>query len=144
MHSKRTDIVHCNFSTPCLPLTTLSSGEDLPSSLHPRIKIIHGTRAPVHALVVKVAIAMASGLHPKSLPNGLCGAYLFFNPISGKKIVVAKPVDEEPLALNNPKDLRSQLSGQSSLNTSICIGEADIRELAIISLITAPSLLYLQ
>ncbi|RYR53570.1 hypothetical protein Ahy_A06g028749 isoform A [Arachis hypogaea] len=103
--SEEADIIHRSFSTPCLPLTTLSSGEDLPSSSHPRIEIVRGTGAPVHALVVEVAIAMASGLHPKPLPNGLGGAYLFCNPISGKNIAVAKPVDEEPLALNNPKDL---------------------------------------
>ncbi|MED6121754.1 hypothetical protein PIB30_033095 [Stylosanthes scabra] len=99
------DIIHRSFSTPCLPLTTLSSGEDLPSSSHPRIEIVRGTGAPVHALVVEVAIAMASGLHPKPLPN-------------------------EPLALNNPKDLGSQLPGQPGLKTSIRIGEAATRELA--------------
>ncbi|RYR53569.1 hypothetical protein Ahy_A06g028749 isoform B [Arachis hypogaea] len=124
LESEEADIIHRSFSTPCLPLTTLSSGEDLPSSSHPRIEIVRGTGAPVHALVVEVAIAMASGLHPKPLPNGLGGAYLFCNPISGKNIAVAKPVDEEPLALNNPKDLGSQLPGQPGLKTSIRIGEA--------------------
>ncbi|XP_057718977.1 phosphatidylinositol 4-kinase gamma 1-like [Arachis stenosperma] len=130
LESEEADIIHRSFSTPCLPLTTLSSGEDLPSSSHPRIEIVRGTGAPVHALVVEVAIAMASGLHPKPLPNGLGGAYLFCNPISGKNIAVAKPVDEEPLALNNPKDLGSQLPGQPGLKTSIRIGEAATRELA--------------
>ncbi|MED6204781.1 hypothetical protein PIB30_012016 [Stylosanthes scabra] len=53
------DIIHRSFSTPCLPLTTLSSGEDLPSSSHPRIEIVRGTGAPVHALVVERFIGHA-------------------------------------------------------------------------------------
>ncbi|KAL4349654.1 hypothetical protein AHAS_Ahas10G0063600 [Arachis hypogaea] len=99
------------------PLNHFIIREDLPSSLNPRIKIIRGTRAPVHALVVKVAIAMASGLHPKSLPNGLCSAYLFFNPNSLCKA---------------PSRLQFASARLLSVN------------LLYISLITAPSLLYLQ
>ncbi|KAK7290743.1 hypothetical protein RIF29_05381 [Crotalaria pallida] len=121
------DNIHRSFSTPCLPLTTLS-GEDLSSS-HPRIEIVSGSGAPVHALVVEVAIAMASGVHPKPLPSGLGGAYVFCNK-SGTNIAVTKPVDEEPLALNNPKGLGGQILGQPGLKSSIRIGETGIRELA--------------
>ncbi|RYR67302.1 hypothetical protein Ahy_A03g013630 [Arachis hypogaea] len=129
LESEEADIIHHNISTSCLPLTTLSSGEDLPSSSHP-IEIVRSTGAPVHALVVEVAIALASDLHPKPLPKGLGGACLFCNPISSKNIFVAKPVDEEPLVLNNSKDLGSQLLGQLGLKTSIRIGEAATCELA--------------
>ncbi|KAL4329238.1 hypothetical protein HN51_036205 [Arachis hypogaea] len=102
LESEEDDIIHHNFSTPCLPLTTLSFGEDLPSSSHPT-EIVRSTGALVHALIVEVAIALASDLHPKPLPNGLGGACLFCNPISSKNIVVVKPVDEEPLALTTQR-----------------------------------------
>lgn len=119
--------IHRSFSTPCLPLTTLL-GEDL-TSHYPRIQIIRGSGAPAHALVVEVAIAMASGLQPIPLPSGLGGAYVFRNK-NGNNIAVTKPVDEEPLALNNPKGLGGQMLGQPGLKKSIRIGETGIRELA--------------
>ncbi|CAJ1916759.1 unnamed protein product [Sphenostylis stenocarpa] len=119
--------IHRSFSTPCLTLPTLL-GEDL--TCHPpRIEIVNGSGAPVHALVVEVAIAMASGAHPIPLPSGLGGAYVFRNQ-NGINIAVAKPVDEEPLALNNPKGLGGQMPGQPGLKKSIRIGETGIRELA--------------
>ncbi|KAK7336397.1 hypothetical protein VNO77_16937 [Canavalia gladiata] len=124
------DNIHRSFSTPCLPLTTLSSGEDhLNYHHHPRVEIVSGSGAPIHALVVEVAIAMASGVNPTPLPSGLGGAYVFRSQ-SGMNIAVAKPVDEEPLALNNPKGLGGQMLGQPGLKKSIRIGETGIRELA--------------
>ncbi|KAL2320600.1 hypothetical protein Fmac_029569 [Flemingia macrophylla] len=123
----RADNIHRSFSTPCLPLSTLL-GEEL-TSHHPRIEIVRGSGAPVHALVVEVAIAMASGAQPVPLPSGLGGAYVFRNP-NGNSIAVAKPVDEEPLALNNPKGLGGQMLGQPGLKKSIRIGETGIRESA--------------
>lgn len=118
------DNIPRSFSTPCLPLT----GEDL--NPHPRIEIVRGSGAPVHALVVEVAIAMASGIQPIPLPSGLGGAYVFLNQ-NGNNIAVAKPVDEEPLALHNPKGLGgTQMLGQPGLKRSIRIGETGIRELA--------------
>ncbi|XP_045793174.1 phosphatidylinositol 4-kinase gamma 8 [Trifolium pratense] len=122
------DNIHRSFSTPCLPLTGV---EDL-NPPHPRIEIVRGSGAPVHALVVEVAVAMASGIQPIPLPSGLGGAYVFHNQ-NGNNIAVAKPVDEEPFALNNPEGLQStnhQMLGQPSLKRPIRIGETGIRELA--------------
>ncbi|XP_014491298.1 phosphatidylinositol 4-kinase gamma 1 [Vigna radiata var. radiata] len=119
--------IHRSFSTPCLPLTTLV-GEEL--TCHPpRIEIVRGSGAPVHALVVEVAIALASGIKPIPIPSGLGGAYAFCNQ-NGTNIAVAKPVDEEPFAFNNPKGLGGQMLGQPGLKKSIRIGETGIRELA--------------
>ncbi|KAK4272412.1 hypothetical protein QN277_020975 [Acacia crassicarpa] len=115
-----------SFSTPCLPLTP-SAGEELAS--HPKVEIVGGSGAPVHALVVEVAIAMASGSHPIPVSKGLGGAYVFRSQ-NGKDIAVAKPADEEPLASNNPKGLRGRLFGQPGLKHSIRVGETGIRELA--------------
>lgn len=128
------DNIHRSFSTPCLPLTALAGEDHLSSSSsssshHPRIGIVRGRGAPVHALVVEVAIAMASGVQPIPLPSGLGGAYVFRNQ-NGNNIAVAKPVDEEPLAFNNPKGLGGQMLGQPGLKRSIRIGETGVRELA--------------
>ncbi|CBI32835.3 unnamed protein product, partial [Vitis vinifera] len=92
--------IHKSFSTPCLSLAT-NSEEDFDAS--PRIEIIGGRGASsVRALVAEVAIAMASGADPVRASTGLGGAY-FLDGQKGNTIAVAKPVDEEPLALNNPK-----------------------------------------
>ena len=49
----------------------------------------------------------------------------------GHSIAVAKPVDEEPLAYNNPKGSGSGLMvGQPGLKRSIRVGESGIREVA--------------
>ncbi|KAI4348566.1 hypothetical protein L6164_009275 [Bauhinia variegata] len=121
-----TDNIHRSFSTPCLPLTT-SAEEEFGSK--PRVEMVGGRGAPVHALVVEVAIAMASGSRPIPLASGLGGAYIFRSQ-NGNDIAVAKPADEEPLALNNPKGLRGRMLGQPGLKRSIRIGETGIRELA--------------
>lgn len=122
------DNIHRSFSTPCLPLT----GVEDHNPPHPRIEIVRGSGVPVHTLVVEVAVAMASGIQPIPLPSGLGGAYVFHNQ-NGNNIAVAKPVDEEPFALNNPKGLKStthEMLGQPGLKRSIRIGETGIRELA--------------
>ncbi|KAI4300934.1 hypothetical protein L6164_034260 [Bauhinia variegata] len=121
-----TDIIHRSFSTPCLPLTT-SAEEEL--SFNPKIEIVGGRGAPVHALILEVAMAMASGFRPTPLSSGLGGAYIFRSQ-NGKGIAVAKPADEEPLALNNPKGLTGRKLGEPGLKRSIRIGETGIRELA--------------
>ncbi|RDY00154.1 Phosphatidylinositol 4-kinase gamma 8, partial [Mucuna pruriens] len=118
------DNIHRSLSSPCLPLSTLVGEEATP-----RIEIVRGSGGPVHALVVEVAIAMASGVEPIPLASGLGGAYVFRNQ-NGNSIAVAKPVDEEPLAFNNPKGLGGQMLGQPGLKKSIRIGETGIRELA--------------
>ncbi|KAJ7976535.1 Phosphatidylinositol 4-kinase gamma-like protein [Quillaja saponaria] len=119
--------IHRSFSTPCLYLTP-SVEEEFYS--HPRIEIVGGHGAPtIRALVVEVAIAMASGVDPLPVSSGLGGAYLFRSQ-NGNNIAVAKPADEEPLAFNNPKGFGGQMLGQPGLKGSVRIGETGIRELA--------------
>ena len=77
--------------------------EDKKATAAPRIEILGGQRVPtVRALVAEVTMAIVSGAQPMLLPRGLGGAYLLQTG-KGHSIAVAKPVDEEPLALNNPK-----------------------------------------
>ncbi|KAK4281999.1 hypothetical protein QN277_013431 [Acacia crassicarpa] len=97
----KADNIHRSSSTPCLLLTN-STEEEL--GFNPRVVMVGGRGAPSHALVVEVAIAMASGVFPQPLSQGVGGAYLVRSR-NGDGIAVAKPADEEPLAFNNPKGL---------------------------------------
>ncbi|CAH8360375.1 unnamed protein product [Eruca vesicaria subsp. sativa] len=116
---------HRSVSSPCFSIT--SKNQDA----SPKIEIIGGQRVPtIRSLVAEVTIAMASGAQPLLLPSGLGGAYLLQTG-QGHSIAVAKPVDEEPLAFNNPKGSGGGLMlGQPGLKRSIRVGESGIREVA--------------
>ncbi|XP_038684158.1 phosphatidylinositol 4-kinase gamma 8-like isoform X2 [Tripterygium wilfordii] len=119
--------VHRSFSMPCLSLATRVEEEFDPT---PRIEIISGCGIPrVRALVVEVAIALASGMDPLPVSSGLGGAY-FLRGRNGDNIALAKPIDEEPLAFNNPKGFGGLMLGQPGLKRSVRVGETGIRELA--------------
>lgn len=121
---------HRSVSTPCLSFVANNVEAEDFDTTYPRIEIIGGQRAPkVGALVVEVAMAIASGVVPMPVSNGLGGAY-FLNNKCGETIAVAKPVDEEPLALNNPKGFGGLMLGQPGIKRSIRVGETGIRELA--------------
>ncbi|XP_047944966.1 phosphatidylinositol 4-kinase gamma 8-like [Salvia hispanica] len=120
--------IHKSFSTPCL--SNSSSARDDLHDANSKIEIIIGHAAPrVRAMVVEVAIAMASGVKPEPTSSGLGGAY-FLRAQNGDTIAVAKPIDEEPLAFNNPKGLGGRLLGQPGMKSSIRIGETGLRESA--------------
>lgn len=72
---------------------------------------------------------MVSGAQPLLIPSGLGGAYLLQTG-KGQSIAVAKPVDEEPLAFNNPKGSGGLMLGQPGMKRSIPVGESGIREFA--------------
>ncbi|XP_065854398.1 phosphatidylinositol 4-kinase gamma 8 [Euphorbia lathyris] len=119
---------HRSLSTPCFPLPTTQFKDELNDKL--RIEIVGGYGAPkVHALVVEISIAMATNVEPIPLANGLGGAYLLCNR-NGDNIAIAKPIDEEPLAFNNPKGFGGLMLGQPGIKRSIKVGGTGIRELA--------------
>jgi len=97
---------------------------------NPRVELIGGHRVPrVQGLVVEVAIAIASGVDPLPVSSGLGGAYFLCNR-NGDTVAVAKPIDEEPLALNNPKGFTGSMLGRPGLKRSVRVGETGIREAA--------------
>lgn len=117
---------HRSFSTPCL---SLANAEDEFKTC-PNIQIVGGYKdSKVRALVAEVAIAIASGIDPIPVSSGLGGAY-FICSSNGDNIAVVKPIDEEPLAFNNPKGFGGRMLGQPGLKCSVRIGETGIRELA--------------
>ncbi|XAR48321.1 1-phosphatidylinositol 4-kinase [Bertholletia excelsa] len=121
--------IHRSFSTPCLPLST-GLEEELDANSTHRVEIIGGHRDPrARALAVEVAIALASGITPEPVSTGLSGTY-FIRGRSNSRIAVVKPVDEEPLAFNNPKGFAGQMLGQPGMKHSIRVGETGLRELA--------------
>ncbi|KAL1564070.1 phosphatidylinositol 4-kinase gamma 8-like [Salvia divinorum] len=120
--------IHRSSSTPCLSYNSSKAEDDFPTT--PRIEIIVGHTLPqVHALIVEVAGAMATGVDLERAPSGLGGAY-FLHARTGGTIAVAKPVDEEPLAINNPKGFGGRMLGQPGMKSSIRIGETGVRESA--------------
>ena len=121
--------IHRSLSTPCLSITTAPE-EDYFADTNPRIEIVGGHEDPrARALVVEVAVALASGIHPTPVSTGLGGTYFLQNR-NGDNIAVAKPIDEEPLAFNNPKGFAGRMLGQPGLKRSVRIGETGVRELA--------------
>ncbi|XP_073145212.1 LOW QUALITY PROTEIN: phosphatidylinositol 4-kinase gamma 8-like [Henckelia pumila] len=126
-HAFQSTNIYKSFSTPCLPNSSTVEDDFGPNA---RIEIIGGHNAPrVRSLVVEVAIAIASGVNPEPASNGLGGAY-FMRSREGDIIAVAKPMDEEPLAFNNPKCFGGRMLGQPGMKHSIRIGEAGLREAA--------------
>ncbi|WOG99957.1 hypothetical protein DCAR_0519313 [Daucus carota subsp. sativus] len=123
-HAFEINNLHRSSSTPCLS----RAQED--SDANPRVEIVGGHGSPkVRALVVEVAIAMASGFNIEPVSSGLGGAY-FVHARNGVTIAVVKPIDEEPLAFNNPKGFAGRMLGQPGMKPSIRVGETGIRELA--------------
>ncbi|XP_044468943.1 phosphatidylinositol 4-kinase gamma 8 [Mangifera indica] len=119
--------IHRSFSTPCLSLANNIEDE---FDTNQQIEIVGGRGAPrVRALVVEVAITLASSVEPIPVSSGLGGAY-FLPDQNGDIIAVAKPVDEEPLAFNNPKGFGALMPGQPGVKRSVRIGETGVRELA--------------
>ncbi|XP_022872096.1 phosphatidylinositol 4-kinase gamma 8-like [Olea europaea var. sylvestris] len=119
--------IHRSFSTPCLSISSRVEDE---SDINARIEIIGGrATSRVRNMVVEVAIAMASGINPEPVSSGLGGAY-FLRTRNGDPIAVAKPIDEEPLAFNNPKGFCGRMFGQPGIKRSIKIGETGLRESA--------------
>ncbi|CAA2983881.1 phosphatidylinositol 4-kinase gamma 8-like [Olea europaea subsp. europaea] len=119
--------IHKSFSTPCLSHSSRVEDE---SDINARIEIIGGCATPkVRTMVIEVAIAMASGVNPEPVSSGLGGAY-FLRTRNGDPIAVAKPIDEEPLAFNNPKGFGGRMFGQPGIKHSIKIGETGLRESA--------------
>ncbi|CAN8279629.1 unnamed protein product [Cochlearia groenlandica] len=120
---------HRSLSTPCFSIST-NQDNGLKSPAPPRIEILGGQKLPtIRSLVAEVTIALVSGAKPLLLPSGLGGAYLLQSR-KGQSIAVAKPVDEEPLAFNNPKGTGGLNLGHPGLKRSIRVGESGIRELA--------------
>ncbi|TQE13442.1 hypothetical protein C1H46_001009 [Malus baccata] len=80
-------------------------------------------------MVADTSNGLASGSYPIRSMEGTGGAY-FMPESSGQKYVsVFKPIDEEPMAQNNPRGLPLSLDGEG-LKKGTRVGEGALREVA--------------
>ncbi|KAI8544955.1 hypothetical protein RHMOL_Rhmol07G0005800 [Rhododendron molle] len=80
-------------------------------------------------LVKSTYQGLARGNYPIRSAEGTGGAY-FMMDASGKKYVsVFKPIDEEPMAVNNPRDLPLSVNGEG-LKKGTKVGQGALREVA--------------
>ncbi|GLJ16678.1 hypothetical protein SUGI_0286430 [Cryptomeria japonica] len=86
--------------------------------------------SPAFQHMIKV---MREGLERGQSPNmskeGSGGAYFMQDPTGTKFIGVFKPIDEEPMAVNNPRGLPISLNGEG-LKSGTRVGEGAYREIA--------------
>lgn len=71
---------------------------------------------------------LENGNYPKRSSEGTGGAY-FMADASGKYVSVFKPIDEEPMAVNNPRGLPLSVNGEG-LKKGTTVGEGALREVA--------------
>nr|XP_043629526.1 phosphatidylinositol 4-kinase gamma 2-like [Erigeron canadensis] len=67
--------------------------------------------------------------NPIRSSEGTGGAYLMQHPSGNKYVAVFKPMDEEPLAVNNPRGLPPSANGEG-LKKGTKVGEGALREVA--------------
>ena len=106
----------------------------------PKVQLV-GSGTPHSPAVAEMAreasAALASGVTPELVDDGLGGTYFIskLEPGGGQtKISVFKPRDEEPNAINNPKQLRDSTQqkavGAPGLKGGIRVGDAALNEWA--------------
>ncbi|KVH91059.1 phosphatidylinositol 4-kinase gamma 4-like [Cynara cardunculus var. scolymus] len=72
---------------------------------------------------------LGKGNYPKRSSEGTGGAYLMMDALGNKYVSVFKPIDEEPMAVNNPRGLPLSLNGEG-LKKGTTVGEGALREVA--------------
>lgn len=88
-------------------------------------------------LIEEVQCGLASGYAPALTEEGTGGTYFMSNR-DGQRIAVFKPVDEEPLAVNNPRGMTPSETGEG-LKAGTRVGEGAFREVAAYVLDHNPS-----
>ena len=75
----------------------------------------------------RVRAGLCHNHRPKLTAEGTSGAYIFKNDEGN--VAVFKPIDEEPYAPNNPRDLKG-LFGSNTCRNGVKSGESTLREVA--------------
>lgn len=129
-------------------IKVLDERENLPESLIKELQVVAGKNLekefileplmvnqkvvlfPVmKRLLYDTYVGLEKGNQPVRSSEGSGGAY-FMQDSSGKKYVsVFKPIDEEPMAMNNPRGLPFTVSGEG-LKKGTRVGEGALREVA--------------
>ncbi|KAM7508566.1 hypothetical protein LguiA_019019 [Lonicera macranthoides] len=80
-------------------------------------------------LVNKTFDGLDRGNSPIQSTEGMGGTYFMLDPTGNKYISVFKPIDEEPMAVNNPRGLPVSVNGEG-LKKGTRVGEGAFREVA--------------
>ncbi|KAK1408812.1 hypothetical protein QVD17_40880 [Tagetes erecta] len=95
--------------------------------------VIVNPKAVVPSVLLDVMNATYDGLMKGNYPirssEGTGGAYLMMDATGSKYISVFKPIDEEPMAVNNPRGLPVSVDGEG-LKKGTTVGEGAFREVA--------------
>lgn len=96
-----------------------------PIVVNPKIEL----PIPIWDLVNSTVDGLDRGHFPIRSLEGTGGAYLMLDPSGKKYVSVFKPMDEEPMAVNNPRGLPLSLDGEG-LKKGTRVGEGAFREVA--------------
>lgn len=96
-----------------------------PIIVNPKIEL----PIPIWDMVNSTLDGLDHGHFPVRSLEGTGGAYLMLDPSGKKYVSVFKPIDEEPMALNNPRALPLSLDGEG-LKKGTRVGEGAFREVA--------------
>ncbi|XP_021846642.2 phosphatidylinositol 4-kinase gamma 4 [Spinacia oleracea] len=115
-------------------LYPLSSNKVVPnrdSWLEPVVVNVPTIELPLafHNLINSAIDGLDKGNPPIRSTDGTGGAYFMFNPSGQKIVAVFKPIDEEPMAVNNPHGLPISENGEG-LKKGTKVGEGALREVA--------------
>ncbi|KAG8382121.1 hypothetical protein BUALT_Bualt05G0043600 [Buddleja alternifolia] len=80
-------------------------------------------------MISSVLAGLARGKQPTRSSEGTGGTYFMQDSLGNKYISIFKPVDEEPLAVNNPQGLPLSRTGEG-LKRGTRVGEGALREVA--------------
>ncbi|XP_014519130.1 phosphatidylinositol 4-kinase gamma 3 isoform X1 [Vigna radiata var. radiata] len=83
----------------------------------------------IHKIIKMTLEGLENGCKPIQSPEGSGGAYLMQDSSGLKYISVFKPIDEEPMAINNPRGLPISEDGEG-LKKGTRVGQGALREVA--------------
>ncbi|WVY92372.1 hypothetical protein V8G54_031460 [Vigna mungo] len=96
-----------------------------PVIINPKIELASSIRNMVNSTYD----GLDSGKYPIRSAEGTGGAYFMLDSVGQKYVSVFKPIDEEPMAVNNPRGLPLSLDGEG-LKKGTRVGQGAFREVA--------------
>ncbi|KZV15080.1 phosphatidylinositol 4-kinase gamma 4-like [Dorcoceras hygrometricum] len=97
-----------------------------PFIVNPKIQL----SPEISDLINRTMSGLDSGKCPIRSSEGTGGAYFMLDPSGTKYLSVFKPIDEEPMAVNNPRGLPLSEDGEG-LKKGTRVGEGALRECAV-------------
>ncbi|KAL3536703.1 hypothetical protein ACH5RR_000069 [Cinchona calisaya] len=100
-----------------------------PVIVNPKIELPQAAQELINSTLE----GLERGSDPARSSEGTGGAYFMLDSLRNKYLAVFKPVDEEPMAVNNPRGLPLSVSGEG-LKKGTRVGEGAFRECAAYAL----------